>query len=104
MAYDLPTVTLNIEREWFADILAQPARKKIEYRTIKPYWDRRFEGLANRRFKVRLLNGMNPPVPEATVMVTKLARNKRSGKYELHLGRVLEVKHWDRKREKPLKR
>jgi hypothetical protein len=34
---------------------------KIEYRDIKPYWD--------RRFKVRLLNGMHPPVPEATITV-----------------------------------
>ncbi len=92
---------MNIKRRFFAAILSQPRRKNIEYREIKPYWNRRLAGLLGKRFKLRLLNGMLPPVPEAIVTVEKLVRNMRRGDYELHLGRVLRVKHWDRKRERP---
>jgi hypothetical protein len=34
MASDLPLVTMNIARRWFAEILAIPRRKKIEYRAM----------------------------------------------------------------------
>ena len=103
MAGEYPTVTMNIKRRWFADILAQPCRHPLEYREIKPFWDRRLAGLIGSRFKLRLLNGMLRPVPEATIMVEKLVRNSRNGEWELHLGRVLEVKHWNRKSERPLR-
>lgn len=101
MARFLPTVTMNIKREYFADILALPRRKDVEYREMKPYWDRRVGALTKGPFKLRLLNGMRPPVPEATVMVKKVVVNHSSGHYELHLGRVVGVKHWDRTREQP---
>jgi hypothetical protein len=44
---------------------------------------------------------MRPPVPEATVQVTKVIENRRAGELELHLGKVIGAKHWDRKRETP---
>lgn len=101
MAKDLPTVTMNIARQWFACILAIPRRKDIEYRNISPFWERRLEAVGNGPFKLRLLNGMLPPVPEALIMVDLLERDEALGEFRLHLGRVLSVKYWDRKRETP---
>lgn len=104
MAKPLPVVTMKIERSWFADILARPRRKTIEYRAMEPYWERRLAGVGRGRFKLRLLNGMHPPVPEATILVTRLVRDHRNREFQLHLGRVLEVKYWDRDRERPTRR
>jgi hypothetical protein len=101
MANNLPLVTMNIARQWFAEILAIPCRKKIEYRAMSPFWERRLQGLGDGPFTLRLLNGMLPPVPEALIMVDLLERDKALGEFRLHLGRVLSVKHWDRKRECP---
>jgi hypothetical protein len=103
MAKDLPTVTMNIAREWFADILAIPRRKDIEYRAMSPFWERRLAGVGNGPFKLRLLNGMLPPVPEALIVVELLERDEDVGEFRLHLGRVLSVKHWDRKNECPIR-
>ena len=57
----LPTITMTIKRQFFAEILALRPRKKIEYREMKPYWDTRLEAVLNKLFKLRLLNGMTPP-------------------------------------------
>jgi len=56
----------------------------------------------NQPFNLRLMNGMTPPVPEATVVVERIVQNKKTNEYELHLGKVLEVKHWDRKGQRPI--
>jgi len=101
--YSTPTLVVHIKRQFFADILAQPRRKGIEYRKMKEYWERRLEKVGKPPFNLRLLNGMNPPVPEATVRVTKVIRRKTSKTIEFHLGRVVSVKHWDRKKERPTK-
>ena len=101
MAKEIPTVTMNIARKWFADILSIPRRKDIEYRTMSPFWERRLEGVGDSPFKLRLLNGMLPPVPEALIMVDHLERDEKLGEFRLHLGRVLSVKFWDRKHECP---
>jgi len=45
---------------------------------------------------------MTPPVPDAIVIVERIVRNNRTKEYELHLGKVLQVKHWDRKKETPI--
>jgi hypothetical protein len=60
MRVDYDRITTTIEREWLAAIIA--GTKKIEYRQIKPYWTKRF-GKVSVPFELRLLNGMNPPVP-----------------------------------------
>ncbi len=98
-----PTLTMNIKRRYVADILAQPCRKWIEYREMKDYWLQRLEPVEPAPFNLRLINGMMKPCPEATIRVTKVHRNYRTGELELHLGRVLSVKHWDRKKELPIK-
>src|SRR5664280_1245686 len=93
--YASPTLVVNIEREYFAAILAVPRRKHVEYRRMARYWLRRLERVGPAPFNLRMLNGMTPPVPEATVRVTRVARNRRTKKLELHVGRVLQVKHWE---------
>jgi hypothetical protein len=89
-------ITTTIERQWLVEIIA--GTKKIEYRQIKPYWTKRF-GKVSVPFELRLLNGMNPPVPEVTVLIHKITR--RAGEFRLHIRKVLEFKHWDKRRKKP---
>jgi hypothetical protein len=101
--YSQSTLVANIARQYFAEILALPRRKSIEYRTLNEYWERRLEKVGKPPFNLRLLNGMTPPVPEATIIVTKVVRRKNKETIELHLGEVLSVKHWDRKKECPVK-
>jgi hypothetical protein len=89
-------ITTTIEREWLAQIIA--GTKKIEYREIKPYWTKRFAKVSVP-FELRLLNGMNPPVPEVNVLIHRITR--RAGDYYLHIKKVLRFKHWDKRRQKP---
>jgi hypothetical protein len=91
-------ITTTIEREWLAQIIA--GTKKIEYRQIKPYWTRRFEKVSVP-FELRLINGMNRPVPEVTVLIHKIKKDRRAGEYQLHIKKVLRFKHWDKRRKKP---
>src|SRR5271157_705464 len=85
----MPSLTTTIEREWLAQIIA--GTKKIEYRQIKPYWTKRFEKVS-LPFELRLLNGMNPPVPEVTVLIHKITTDRRAGEYRLHIKKVLGFK------------
>ena len=96
VSYD--RITTTIEREWLAEIIA--GTKKIEYRQIKPYWTKRFEKVSVP-FELRLLNGMNPPVPEVTVLIHKVTKDLRAAVYQLHIKKVLGFKHWDKRRQKP---
>ena len=92
----MDTLTMNIKREWFAAIL--DGSHPIEYRRMSPFWKRRIEPLTTP-FKLRLLNGMLRPIPEAEIIVTRVER--KDGEYRLHLGKVMRVKHWNRKTGKP---
>lgn len=89
-------ITTTIEREWLAQIIA--GTKKIEYRKVKRYWTQRFKRVSFP-FELRLLNGMNPPVPEVTVLIHRIT--KRAGEYRLHIKKVLNYKHWDKQTQKP---
>lgn len=91
-------ITTTIKRQYFSEIVDK--KKRIEYREIKPYWTRRLEGV-KAPFLLRLINGMQTKAPEVTVVVDRVHRNTRTGYYELHLGRVREVKYWDRGRREP---
>lgn len=91
-------ITTTIEREWLAQIVA--GIKKIEYRQIKPYWTTRFEK-AKVPFELCLRNGRTPPVPEVTVLIHKIVKDRRAGEYQLHIKKVLGFKHWDKRRRKP---
>ena len=91
-------ITTTIKREWLCEIAA--GRKRVEYREIKPYWIRRFSGV-QAPFLLRLINGMQPRAPELTVVVHRIRKNSRSGNFELRLGRLVEIRHWSVKRERP---
>ena len=54
--------------------------KKIEYRQIKPYWTKRLKSVTIP-FELRLINGMNPPIPEVTVLIHKVRTNRSAGEY-----------------------
>lgn len=101
LQYSKPTLVMHIKRPWFAAILAQPRKKSVEYRRLNNYWLTRLQNVGEAPFRLRLLNGMRPPVPEATIEVTKVLKNRRTRELEFHLGRIIEVKHWDRKKQKP---
>jgi hypothetical protein len=94
-------VTATIKREWLREIAA--GRKQVEYREIKPYWTRRLSEV-EAPFLLRLINGMEAKAPEITVVVQRVRRNARSGCFELHLGKVIDLRHWDLKRERPTNR
>jgi hypothetical protein len=91
-------ITTTIKREWLREIAA--GRKQVEYREIKPYWTRRLSGIKTP-FHLRLINGMQSDAPEITVLVERVRKNSRGGEYELHLGKTINLRNWDRKREQP---
>ena len=93
-------ITTTIKREWLAEIIA--GTNKIEYRKIKPYWTERLKSVTTP-FELRLINGMNPPTPEVTVLIHKVTTNRRVGEYELHIKRVLGFRHWNKRRQLPKK-
>ena len=95
MRAKLDKLTTTIKRPWLAEIIA--GTKKIEYRQIKPYWAKRLKTVSVP-FEMRLINGMNPPVPEVTVLIHKVTRNRYRGAYEFHIKKVLGFKHWDKRR------
>lgn len=91
-------LTTTIKREWLREIVA--GRKAVEYREIKPYWTKRL-ATVKVPFALRLINGMQAKSPEVTVIVRRVLKNTRSRQYELHIGAVTAVRHWDRRRERP---
>jgi hypothetical protein len=91
-------ITTTIAREWPAGIIA--GTKNIEHRQIKPYWTKRFEK-ASVPFELRLLNGMNRPVPEVTVLIHRVTKDRHAGEYQLPIKKVVGLKHWDKRRQKP---
>jgi hypothetical protein len=91
-------LTTTIRRPWLSAIVA--GEKKIEYRQIKPYWTERLKTVTVP-FEFRLRNGMNPPVPEVTVLIHKVTKDSRKGVYKFHIKKVLGIKHWDRRRRGP---
>jgi hypothetical protein len=42
-SYTVPTLVMNIKREYFAAILSVPRRKHVEYRGDTTYWRNRSE-------------------------------------------------------------
>ncbi len=94
----MDTITTTLKREWFAKVVDRT--KRIEYREIKPYWTTRLSRVTTP-FKLVRRNGMSPPIPVLTVRIDKIVTDRRSGEYQLHIGRILKVEHWDRKKKRP---
>jgi hypothetical protein len=94
-------ITTTIQRQWLREIAAR--RKRIEYREIKPYWSRRFSKV-NVPFVLRMINGMDRKAPEITVLIKRVRKNSRSGYFELHIGKILNLRHWDVRQQRPTRR
>jgi hypothetical protein len=94
-------IITTIKREWLREIIAK--RKKTEYRKIKPYWQTRLADI-KVPFQLRLINGMQKNAPEATVEVLRIKKNRAGGQYELQLGKILNVKNWNKRQERPTTR
>jgi len=96
------TITTTLKREWFARTV--DGSKRVEYREIKPYGTKRLAAVKTP-FVLVLRNGMTPPVPVVTVRIDRIVPSPRgrvrNGDYALHIGRVLKVEHWDRKKKQP---
>jgi len=83
---------LSLHREFF-DLIARK-RKRTEYRTQSPYWQKRLEG---RKYKyIVFRNGYGRKVPEMKVEFRGLLRigRGRNAVYAIRLGRILEIKRW----------
>jgi hypothetical protein len=89
-------ITTTIKRQWLAEIVA--GTKRIEYRELKDYWS--LNGV-KVPFELRLINGMNRPIPEVTVLIGKVTIDRREKVYELHIKKVIGFKHWEKDRQKP---
>jgi hypothetical protein len=44
---------------------------------------------------------MNPPVPEVTVLIHRITKDRRAGEYRLHIKKIPGFKHWDKRTRKP---
>jgi hypothetical protein len=100
--HPVDVITTTLKREWFAQIVA--GTKRVEYREIKPYWTTRLRQV-RVPFRLVLRNGMSPPIPVVTVRIDRISPSpkgsKRSGTYALHIGKILRVEHWDRRKLRP---
>ena len=77
---------LTLKQPWF-DMITE-GMKSCEYRDIKPYWTKRFEG---KTFdEVHFRNGYTPDRPFMRVECLNIF--KASGKYCIALGKILEVR------------
>jgi hypothetical protein len=92
-------ITTTIKREWLKKIANRT--KRVEYRELKPYWVKRLSRV-QVPFLLRLINGMHANAPEITVIVTKVRKNSRSRQFELVLGKIVELKYWSVKFERPI--
>ena len=74
---------LSLYKKWFDEILT--GKKKIEYREIKPFYDRL---LSKNYTEVKFINGYGNTRPYIIVRISKI---QKGGKYyEIHLGEILE--------------
>jgi hypothetical protein len=102
----MQTLTTTIKRRWLSEIIA--GSKKIEYREIKPYWQKRLPQY-EVPFKLRMINGMDKHAPEVTVLIKKVDIGFQPNDpdlyegavYRLHIAKVLSYKNWDKKRGIP---
>ncbi|MCD4717439.1 MAG: ASCH domain-containing protein [Desulfobacterales bacterium] len=81
---------LTLHRKWF-DAIAK-GRKKVEYREMKRYWHSRLAGRCYDQICFR--NGYATKAPTMIVECLGIVMNHCCGRYEIKLGRILEIKNW----------
>ena len=80
----MATLYLTIKKQWFDEIA--DGKKKIEYREIKPFWDRR---LGKKKYsEVYFSNGYSHDAPQMIVECKKIVKNSH---YEIHLGKIIDI-------------
>jgi len=88
---------LTLHRRWF-DAIASGA-KRFEYRTISPYWEKRFfTPVLVRVFdEIHFRNGYHPDAPWMRVEWKGLGICGVAGKptYRIALGERLEIRNWE---------
>ena len=82
--------TTTIKREWLREIVA--GRKRVEHRADQTLLDKEVRRCV-ASVHAGLINGMQAKAPELTVVVRGIRTNRRTGNYELQLGKLAEVKH-----------
>lgn len=81
---------LTLYRKWFDEIAL--GQKKREFREMKPYWDSR---LCGRRYEeIWFRNGYNMNAPIMRLECLGIVVNIALNRYEIKLGKVLEIKNW----------
>jgi hypothetical protein len=77
---------LTLKKIWFDQIASET--KTIEYREVKPYWTARIE---NKEYdEIHFRNGYSKDCP--FMRVEYKGYTKRNNNYEIHLGKILEIK------------
>ncbi len=89
----MKTMTANIQREWLARII--DGSKKIEYRDATDFWLNRLDRAGPPPFHLRLINGMRPDSPEATVVVNKVETDVMRNVLRFHLADVVSTTRWE---------
>lgn len=94
-------LNLTLKKEWF-DLIAR-GKKVIEFRTIKPYWEKRlFEknqfgiSVPIKFDEVHFRNGYNNNSPFMRVQFRYTDEGWFNGEkvYAIALGHVLDIKNW----------
>jgi hypothetical protein len=75
---------LSLYKKWFDEILQ--GTKKIEYREVKPYYDKL---LKNHYDEVKFVNGYGKERPFLVIQISKIIKGKEF--YEIHLGNIVET-------------
>lgn len=91
---------LTLERKWF-DLIAR-GEKKVEYREYKPHWIQRLVAFGNilgiiyKQFdEVWFYNGGYCDKNKFPFMrVRWMGVDIKNGKFNIHLGDILEIKNW----------
>ncbi len=76
-------LNLSLYKKWFDEILT--GTKKIEYREIKPYYNKIF---VKEYSEVKFVNGYGNERPFMIVEILKVFKSKEY--YEIHLGNIIE--------------
>lgn len=102
-----PILHLTLVRQWFDDIAS--GKKTEEYRQIKPHWTSRlltkpsnYDGMREfRKYdEVHFRNGYSPLAPFMRVEfkgITYCDHGAYGHCYAIQLGKVLEIRNWDRR-------
>ena len=89
----MKTMTANIQREWLARIIDRS--KDIEYRDATDFWYNRLFRVGDPPFHLRLINGMRPDSPEATVLVDKVETDVMRGVIRFHIADIVSTTRWE---------